>query len=249
MSISLSKRLAVVTGASRGIGEAAAKALAQAGYHVIAVARTVGALEVLDDAIQKAGGSATLVPLDLRDYDAIDRLGASIFERWGHLDALVGNAGVLGGLSPVGHFDPKKWDEVFAVNVTANWRLIRSLDPLLKLSAAGRAVFITSRASSSCKAYWGAYSSSKAALDALVRTYAVEVENTPVNVNLLNPGAVHTRMRTQAYPGEDAATLVKPDEIASAIVTLVSPECTQSGGVFNYPTNSWVSTDPLGNRL
>jgi NAD(P)-dependent dehydrogenase (short-subunit alcohol dehydrogenase family) len=237
---SSSQSLALVTGASRGIGAATAKALAEAGYHVIAIARTVGALEVLDDSIQKAGGSATLVPLDLKDHEGIDRLGASIYERWGRLDALIGNAGILGGLSPIGHADPKKWDEIFAINVTANWRLIRSLDPLLRLSPAGRAVFVTSRAAWTCKAYWGPYSASKAALEALVRTYATETHDTAVNVNLLNPGAVHTRMRTQAYPGEDPATLVQPDEIASALLTLVSPDCTQSGRVFDYPKNAWL---------
>ncbi len=239
-----SKPLALVTGASRGIGASAALALAQKGYHVIAIARTVSALENLDDNIKAAGGSATLVPLDLKDFDAIDRLGASIFERWGKLDALVGNAGVLGGLSPIGHFDQKKWDEVFAVNVTANWRLIRSMDQLLRLAPAGRAVFVSSRASWACKAYWGLYSASKAALDALVRTYATEIKDTSATANLLNPGAVHTRMRTQAFPGEEPETLTKPQQIAEALVEIVDPASTINGQIYDYPSRSWLTFQP-----
>src|SRR5882757_9567881 len=183
MSDTFKDRVAVVTGASRGIGRAAALALAEAGAHVVAVARTVGALEELDDAIRAQGGAATLVPLDLKDSAGIDRLGAAIFSRWGKLDMLLGNAGLLGAITPLAHLEPKVWDDVMAVNVTANWRLIRSLDPLLRQSTAGRAVFLTSGVTYSFPAYWGAYAISKAALEAVVRTYAREVAQTPVRAN------------------------------------------------------------------
>ncbi len=174
----LKGRIALVTGASRGIGRATALELAKAGAHVIAVARTVGGLEELDDEIRAAGSAATLVPIDLKDFDAIDRLGAAVLERWGKLDILVGNAGMLGPLSPLGHVEPKAFDEVMAVNVTANWRLIRSLDPLLQASDAGRALFVSSGAAHKTMAYWGPYSISKAALQALAMTYAAETQRT-----------------------------------------------------------------------
>src|SRR6185369_1451165 len=195
MTRTLEGRIALVTGASRGIGRASALALAGAGAHVILVARTVGGLEEADDEIQKLGGTATLVPMNLRDGEAIDRLGASIFERWGRLDALLGNAGVLGQLTPLAHLEPKVFQEVMEVNVTANWRLIRSLDPLLRLSDAGRVLFVTSGAAKKHIAYWGAYSASKAALEILALTYAVECETTNIKVNLLNPGPMRTLMR------------------------------------------------------
>ena len=199
----LQNRVAVVTGASRGIGRAAALALAEAGAHVIALARTQGALESLDDEIRAKGGSATLVPVNLKDLEALDRLGAAIHERWGKLDILLGNAGQLGELAPITHVDQPVWDEVMAVNVTANYRLIRSLDPLLRASDAGRAIFVTSGAAHKHKAYWGVYSVSKAALDALVRTYAAETVTTRVKAMLLNPGPLRTNMRRAAMPGED----------------------------------------------
>ncbi len=201
MTLPLANRIAVVTGASRGIGRAAALALAEAGAHVIAVARTAGGLEELDDAIKAKGGAATLVPLDLKDSAGIDRLGAAIYERWGRLDMLFANAGILGTITPLAHLDPKVWDEAMAVNVTANWRLIRSLDPLLRLSDAGRALFVSSGAARSCRAYWGPYSVSKAALEALVRTYAEEVRKTPIRVAAIDPGRTRTAMREQAMPG------------------------------------------------
>src|SRR5687768_2900584 len=175
MDLDLKGRVALVTGASRGIGRAMALALARRGAHVVALARTTGGLEALDDEVKQAGGTASLVPLDLRKPEGIDQLGAIVFERWKKLDVLVGNAGVLGRLSPLGHIEPKTWDEVLAVNITANWRLIRSLDPLLRQSDAGRAVFVTSGLAYKCDAYWGSYSVSKAALEALIRTYAAEV--------------------------------------------------------------------------
>ncbi|HEX9159854.1 MAG TPA: SDR family NAD(P)-dependent oxidoreductase [Rhizomicrobium sp.] len=225
----LTGRVALVTGASRGIGRAAAKALATAGAHLILVARTVGGLEEADDEIRAVGGTATLVPLDLRDYPAIDRLGATVHERWGRLDALLGNAGVLGTLTPLTHLKPKTFAECMDVNVTANWRLIRSFDPLLKASDAGRALFITSGAAHKLRAYWGCYSVSKAALEALVLTYASECNGTNVCANLLNPGPLRTRMRQAAMPGEDPETLRPPEAVAPLIVELLSPACSRNG--------------------
>src|SRR6266700_1715571 len=200
----LADRIALVTGASRGIGRATALALARAGAHVVAVARTVGGLEELDDAIRALGGSATLVPLDLKDVPSIARLAAALDERYRRLDVLVGNAGILGPLSPLGHVEPKAWDEVLAVNLTTNWQLIRALDPLLRRSAAGRVVLVTSGIVAHPRAYWGPYAVSKAALDALARTYAAETVNTSgIRVMLVNPGPLRTRMRAAAMPGED----------------------------------------------
>jgi NAD(P)-dependent dehydrogenase (short-subunit alcohol dehydrogenase family) len=233
----LAGRVAVVTGASRGIGRAAALALAGAGAHVVALARTQGALEELDDAIQAQGGTATLVPVDLKDFDALDRLGAALYERWGKLDILFGNAGLLGGLSLLGHYDPKIWDDVMAVNVTANWRLIRSLDPLLRASDAGRAIFVSSGAAQKCTAYWGPYSVSKAALEALARTYAAETVNTPVRVMLVNPGPLRTRMRASAMPGEDPETLKTPEDLAPHILRLASPDWGETGKLYDFPTD------------
>jgi NAD(P)-dependent dehydrogenase (short-subunit alcohol dehydrogenase family) len=230
----LSGRIALVTGASRGIGRAAAIALAKAGAHVILTARTVGGLEEADDEIQKAGGSATLVPMNLRDFEAIDRLGASIYERWGKLDALLGNAGVLGQLSPLAHLDPKTFQEVLDVNLTANWRLIRSLDPLLRLSDAGRVLFVTSGAARKHTAYWGAYALSKAALESLALTYAAECETTKVKVNLINPGPMRTAMRKKAMPGEDPAKLPLPDDLAHRVVEMLAPTWDRNETVINF---------------
>lgn len=234
MSKELENRIAVVTGASRGIGKATALALAKRGAHVIATARTQGGLEELDDEIKALGGSATLVPADVKDYPALDRLGAAIHERWGRLDILVGNAGVLGKLSPLGHIEPKTWDEVMAVNVTANWRLIRSLDPLLKRSEDGRAIFVTSGAAHKAFAYWGTYSISKAALETLVRTYAAEISTTKVTANMFSPGPTRTRMRALAMPGEDPETLPSPDEVAAQLVEMCLPTFTDNGATYKY---------------
>jgi len=230
----LADRIALVTGASRGIGYAVALKLAEAGAHVVAVARTVGGLEELDDSIRSSGGAATLVPLDLTDFAGIDRLGAALNERYQRLDVLVGNAGILGPISPLGHVEPKAWDEAIAVNVTANWRLIRSMDPLLQRSDAGRAVFLTSGAASNARAYRGPYSLSKAALEVLARTYAAETASTPVRVNLFNPGPTRTRMRAAFMPGEDPATLPKPDEVAERIIELCLPGFQQTGKLYDY---------------
>jgi NAD(P)-dependent dehydrogenase (short-subunit alcohol dehydrogenase family) len=229
MTKPLEGRVALVTGASRGIGQAAAKALAAAGAHVVLVARTVGGLEDVDDEIQKAGGSATLVPLDLKDFAALDRLGASIYERWGRLDAFLGNAGVLGAVTPLAHLEPKLFQELLDVNVTANWRLIRSFDPLLRASDAGRALFVTSGAARSHTPFWGGYAMAKAALESLALTYAAECAGTNVKVNLLSPGPLRTAMRARAMPGEDPQTLAPPDAVTSLIVDLLSPSCDKNG--------------------
>ena len=223
MSKPLSDRIALVTGASRGIGAALSLELAKAGAHIVAVARTVGGLEELDDKIKAAGGSATLVPLDVKDSDGIARLALALNERYGRLDVLIGNAGVLTTPSPVGHIEPKDWDNVIAVNVTANWQLIRTLDPLLKRSDAGRAVFMTSAVAYLARPYFSLYALSKAALDALVRTYAAECAGTNVRVNLFSPGQTRTRMMSTAVPGLDPETLPTPEQVAPAIVPLCLP--------------------------
>ncbi|MEX0697920.1 MAG: SDR family NAD(P)-dependent oxidoreductase [Dongiaceae bacterium] len=230
-------RVALVTGASRGIGRAAALGLAEAGAHVVAVARTVGGLEELDDEIRAAGGAATLVPLDLTDYAGIDRLGAAIHERWGKLDVLFGNAGLLGAITPLSHLEPKVWDDVMAVNVTANWRLIRSLDPLIRQSEAGRSLFVTSGITKVYLPYWGAYSVSKAALEALVRTYAAELAHTRATANLFNPGPLRTRMRAQAAPGEDPNSLRPPDAAVPDILRMLAPEHAANGVLYDFPTD------------
>lgn len=230
-------RVALVTGASRGLGASTAVALAREGAHVIVTARTEGGLTELDDVIKAEGGSATLVPVDMRDFDALDRLGAAIFERWKKLDILIGNAGVLGKLTPLAHAEPKMWDEVMAVNVTANYRLVRSLDVLLRQSDAGRAVFVTSGLARRCWAYWGPYSVSKAALEALVKTYAAEITTTAVRVNCFSPGATRTRMRATAMPGEDPMSLPHPDDVATQIVPMCLPDFTDNGGVWKYDPN------------
>lgn len=230
----LKDRLALVTGASRGIGRAVALALAQNGAHVVVAARTIGALEELDDEIRAGGGKATLLQLDLSKGDKIDQLGPTLFQRWGKLDIFIGNAGVLGPLSPLHHVTEDAWNSVIDINLSANWRLIRTLDPLLKRADAGRAVFVTSGAASGKYAYWGPYAVSKAGLEALVKTYAHELEDTPVRVNLINPGPMRTAMRAKAFPGEDPKTLPAPDELVPLILELASPQCDFSGRVVNF---------------
>lgn len=242
MAKQLENRVAVVTGASRGLGRAIALTLAKEGAHIIALARTQGGLEELDDEIKGIGGSATLVPSDIKDYAAIDRLGAAIFERWKKLDVLIGNAGILGKLTPLAHVDQKVWDEVMAVNLTANWRLIRSLDPLLRASDAGRAVFVSSAAAQKCLAYWGPYSVSKAALEAMVKTYAAELSTTPVRANCFNPGATRTKMRAQAMPGEDPDTLPSAERVAAQIVDLCLPSFSDNGAVYKYSADGLVKS-------
>lgn len=238
MTKPLASRIALVTGASRGIGHATALALAKAGAHVVAVARTQGGLEELDDAITAAGGSATLVPLNLTDSDGIARLGAALHERHGKLDILVGNAGIAGPSSPLGHIDLKPWTDVIAVNVTANFQLIRCMEPLLRQSDAGRAVFITSSVATKATAYLGPYAASKAALDTMVRVWAAEIAITPIRVNLFSPGPIRTRMRAQVFPGEDPMTLEPPEQVAEFIVPMCAPSWTESGKLYDYKTRT-----------
>jgi NAD(P)-dependent dehydrogenase (short-subunit alcohol dehydrogenase family) len=238
MSPPLADRVALVTGASRGIGHATALALARAGAHVVAVARTVGGLEELDDAIRAIGGSATLVPLDVKDAPGIARLAAALSARYGRLDILVGNAGILGPLSPLDHVEPKAWDDALAVNVTANWHLIRAMDALLKRATAGRVVFVTSGIVARPRAYWGPYAISKAALEALARTYAAETASTAIRVNLFNPGATRTRMRATAMPGEDPAALKTPELVAERILELCLPQLQETGKLYDYRAGS-----------
>jgi NAD(P)-dependent dehydrogenase (short-subunit alcohol dehydrogenase family) len=241
MTKPLADRIALVTGASRGIGFATALALAKAGAHIVATARTQGGLEELDDEIRKNGGSTTLVPLNLTDSDGIARLGAGLHERYGKLDILVGNAGVLGPSSPVGHIELKTFNDVMAVNVSANFQLIRCMEPLLKQSDAGRAVFITSGAASKATAYVSPYAASKAALETLARAWAQETANTKLRVNLFNPGPIRTRMRATLMPGEDPATLETPEQVAEFIVPMCRQDWTETGKFYDYKTRSLMS--------
>lgn len=227
------KRIAFVTGASRGIGRAAAVALGKAGCHVILSARTTGGLEEVDDEITAAGGTASILKLNLSHGQKVDGLGPTLFQRWQRLDILVAAGGMLGRLGPLGHLPAQEWEQVLNINLTANWRLIRSLDPLLRRSQAGRALFITSGAARKIRAYWGPYAVSKAGLEALAKTYAEEVRSTPVRVNLLDPGPTRTRMREEAYPGEDPAKLKPPEDLASVILDLTSPACDKHGEIIS----------------
>jgi NAD(P)-dependent dehydrogenase (short-subunit alcohol dehydrogenase family) len=244
MTKPLASRIALVTGASRGIGYATALALAKAGAHVVAVARTQAGLEELDDDIRKDGGSATLVPLNLTDSDGIARLGAALNERHGKLDILVGNAGIAGPSSPLGHIELKPWQDVIAINVTANFQLIRCMEPLLQQSNAGRAVFITSSAASNANAYRGPYAASKAALDTLVRCWANETASTQIRVNLFNPGPARTRMRAIVFPGEDPLTLDTPEQIAEFIVPMCLPSWGTTGKLYDYKSREVTSFSP-----
>jgi NAD(P)-dependent dehydrogenase (short-subunit alcohol dehydrogenase family) len=244
MSVALTNRIALVTGASRGIGYATAKALAKAGAHIIAVARTQGGLEELDDEIRKDGGSATLVPLSLTDSDGIARLGAALNERHGKLDILIGNAGVAGPSSPLGHIDLKPWQDVLAVNATSNFQLIRCMEPLLRRSDAGRAVFITSAAASKAPAYLGPYAASKAALEALVRVWAKETAITNIRINLFDPGPIRTRMRASIFPGEDPMTLDTPEQVAEHIMPMCAPQWSETGKLYEYKSRKLMDFNP-----
>jgi NAD(P)-dependent dehydrogenase (short-subunit alcohol dehydrogenase family) len=230
----LAGRLALVTGASRGIGAAIARAYAREGAELILTARTTGGLEEIDDEIRRISGKTSLlVPFNLKDFDAIDRLGAAIYERYGRLDILVGNAGALGTLSPLGHISPKEFQEVIDLNLTANWRLLRVMDPLLRQSDAGRAIFVSSGAARGPRAYWGTYAISKAALEMMVGIYAQEILQTKVRANIIDPGRVRTRMRAKAYPGEDPMSLKTPDEIMTPFVTLAEAGFAGNGEIVN----------------
>jgi NAD(P)-dependent dehydrogenase (short-subunit alcohol dehydrogenase family) len=237
-SLPLASRIALITGASRGIGYATARALAKAGAHVVAVARTQAGLEELDDDIRNDGGSATLVPLNLTDFDGIARLGTAMHERHGKLDILIGNAGVAGPSSPLGHIELKPWNDVMAINVTANFQLIRCMEPLLKQSDAGRAVFITSGDAGKASAYRGPYAASKAALETLMRAWANETASTPVRINLFDPGPIRTRMRAIVFPGEDPLTLDTPEQAAELIVPMCVPGWSETGKLYDYKTRS-----------
>jgi len=241
----LKGRIALITGASRGLGAAAAVAFAREGAHCVLVARTVGGLEAVDDQIKALGSEgATLVPLDVTDGPGIDRLGAALYERFGRLDVLLGNAGLLGVLSPIGHIDPQTFERTMAVNVTANWRLIRSLDPLLQKSDAGRAVFLTSGAAWVPMAYWGPYSVSKAAVELMARIYAAETATTNLRVNVFNPGPIRTRMRASAMPGEDPMTLDTPENCAERIIDLCLPSYAGTGTLYSYRPRKFLTFTP-----
>lgn len=220
-----SGKVALVTGASRGIGKAAALALAKSGAHVLALARTVGGLEELDDEIAKAGGKASLIPADLTEFETIDQLGPALIKRFPKLDILVLNAGALGELAPIPDISAKAWRRAFDVNVEANWRLLKTLDPLLRASGAARVLVVTSRIGGEiARPFWGAYAASKAALEMLARTYAEETKQAGIRVAIIDPGAMRTRMRAEAMPGEDPATLPDPSEIAPLILKAASPD-------------------------
>ena len=232
--IDLSGKIALITGASRGIGRAIAKAYAKAGAHVIATARTTAALEELDDEIRAEGGQATLIPQDLRAFDKLDMLGPAIAEKFGKLDIFVGNAGLLGTLGPLPHADAKEFDKVMEVNLTANFRLLRTLDPLLRASDHGRVILVSSSESVvHGRAYWSAYSVSIAAFETIIRTYAAETEQTNLRINAVNPGSVRTKMRAEAMPGEDPETLPAPEEIVDVFMKLAANDCEYHGQVIN----------------
>ena len=231
--INLSGRVALITGASRGIGAVVAKAYAQAGAHVVLLARTVGALEALDDKIRAAGGQATLIPMDLRDPEPLDNLGPLLMQKFGRLDIFVANAGMLGTLTPLPHQKAGEWEKVMNVNLNANFRLVRTLDPVLRASDAGRAIFVTSSAAEG-RAYWGAYGISKAALEALARTWASETEKTKLRVNMIDPGGIRTAMRAEAFPGEDKEALPLPEEVVPAFLELASLGCVKHGEIVRF---------------
>jgi NAD(P)-dependent dehydrogenase (short-subunit alcohol dehydrogenase family) len=227
----LSGRIALITGASRGLGAAIAERFAAEGAHLILVARTQGGLEEVDDRVRAAGGEATLVPLNLTKFDEIDRMAAAVAQRFGRLDILVGNAAMLSPLTPVGHLAPKDWQAVMDLNVTANWRLLRAFDQGLRRSEAGRVIMVTSGAAMEAFAYWAAYAASKAALETLVSSYAKEVAKTTIRANLLDPGAMRTAMRAEAFPGEDPMSVRSPEDVVPVALSLAEAACTLHGQV------------------
>lgn len=236
MSGKLQGRIALITGASRGIGAAVAKRFAMEGAHIVAVARTRGGLENTDDQIRadldlsaSAPSPVTLLELDLTDLDSVDQIGPTLAERFGRLDIVVGNAGALGELSPMPHIEAADWKNVIDVNLNANWRLIRTTDPLLRDSDSGRAVFVTSGAAHGRRPFWGGYAVSKAALEMMIICWAAESETTNMKINLIDPGATRTVMRENAYPGEDPKTVKLPEELTDTFVDLCSPDCARHG--------------------
>jgi len=235
----LAGKIALITGASRGIGAAVAERFAREGAQVVLAARTVGGLEEVDDRVRAVGGSATLVPVDLRDFIKIDELAAALFDRYGRLDILVGNAAEFGTFSPLGHIDPGTWAEVMELNLTANWRLIRAMDPLMRAAPAGRAIFVTSGVARGVFPYWGPYAVGKAGLEMLVKIYAGEISKTRVRANLIDPGIVRTRLRARAFPGEDSSRLPSPESVVDAFLALALPECTRNGEVVMASAVSW----------
>ena len=227
----LAGRIALITGASRGIGAAVAERFAEEGAHVVLAARTVGGLEEVDDRVRAKGGTATLVPLDLRDFIKIDELAAALYDRYGRLDVLVGNAAEFGVFSPLGHIDPKLWGQIIDLDLTANWRLIRAMDPLLRMAPAGRAIFVTSRLARDAPPYYGPYAVAKAGLETMVRVYAGEIARTAVRANLIDPGVVRTRLRAAVFPGENPAGLPAPESVTDAFLDLAVPDCTRNGEI------------------
>ena len=231
----LAGKIVLLTGGSRGVGAAVAERFACEGAHLVLVARTVGGLEETDDRVRAAGGTATLVAIDLRDFGKIDELGAALYQRYGRLDVLVGNAAEFGVFSPLGHIDPGIWGEVIDVNLTANWRLIRAMDPLLRAAPAGRAIFVTSRLARDALPYYGAYAASKAGLETMVRIYAGEIARTPVRANLIDPGIARTRLRAHIFPGENPETVPPPERVVDAFLEFALPECTRNGEILTLP--------------
>jgi len=231
----LAGKIVLLTGGSRGIGAAVAERFACEGAHLVLVARTVGGLEETDDRVRAAGGTATLVAIDLRDFGKMDELGAALYQRYGRLDVLVGNAAEFGVFSPLGHIDPGIWGEVIDVNLTANWRLIRAMDPLLRAAPAGRAIFVTSRLARDALPYYGAYAASKAGLETMVRIYAGEIARTPVRANLIDPGIARTRLRAHIFPGENPETVPPPERVVDAFLEFALPECTRNGEILTLP--------------
>ncbi len=232
MTRPLENRTALITGASRGLGAALAKRFAAEGAHLILIARTVGGLEETDDAVREAGGSATLVQMDLEDNDSIDGLAAPLLERFGKIDIAIGNAAILGRLSPMGQYIPEVWEKVFKTNLLANWRLIRAIDPLLRASDAGRMIFVTDHIDGAEAPYWGPYAASKAALEKMAKTYARETVQSNLRVNLVDPGKMRTALRAQAFPGEDPQSVPAPESKTDIFVELASPACSDTGKLF-----------------
>ncbi len=232
MTRPLENRIALITGASRGLGAALAKRFATEGAHLILIARTTGGLEETDDAVREAGGSATLVQMDLEDNDSIDGLAAPLLERFGKIDIAIGNAAILGRLSPMGQYIPEVWEKVFKVNLLANWRLIRAIDPLLRASDAGRMIFVTDRIDGAEAPYWGPYAASKAALEKMAKTYARETVQSRLRVNLVDPGRMRTALRAQAFPGENPQDVPVPASKTDIFVSLASPACRETGQLF-----------------